>query len=613
MNKLHFKRTLSRDYYIFAAIVAIAVVGFSLFRAFDAYLTLNRDKETRYYSEGEKIANELEESFNYLDSFMSLVGSEISHSGATPEKIAQVLRRAWPRIGNSGYNYFTWSVLDFANPQGMIVASSMHGVLSPPQPLPTDRSWITEAPKTPGRLIFSAPDVGVLTKKYILPVGYGLVDQRGKYIGSISISFVLSNLVKKLENPLNYKSASFVLLGEDYKVIAQSSDNPTKLQRDYFHDKIDKKLVAVNKSGILEKPIVFENVTYNYYRNVDGYPFFILLGDNQSYLDKEFNQLLLPRIEQSVILGVFFLVLLYFFQRKIIKPVTTLSEAAVQISQGNTDVKFPDTDIYEYQVLTTKLRNIQEFVLRLNTAQKELEEALRAKTSYLSNMSHEFRTPLNAVIGFSETIKNKLFGDINEKYAEYIDNINEQGQYLLELIEDILDASKIDAGKMRLDEEPFDFKRLTRECLKSIQLRAETKEVTLESVMPEDLPYIRADRTKIKQVILNLLSNAVKFSNEGGKVTISARIKDDFIFEVEDTGIGIPKEDLKKITQRFMQVENAYTKKQRGTGLGMSITKDIAEMHGGKLKIKSELGKGTKITVTIPKDRIIFGEQFSES
>jgi signal transduction histidine kinase len=602
------KNTLSRDYFRYAAIVAIFVVGFSAWRAYEAYKDLSRDKELRYETEGQQIAEDLEETLNYLENFLSLVGNDISQlDRPTAEKIAPILRKSWPKISNSGYNYFTWSVLDFTNPDGMIIASSTQGVLEPPQALPKERKWLEFGPKQPGKLIFSDPAIGVLTKKYILPTGYGVLNKNGKYVGSISIGLALSNLTKKLESPLSTRSASFVMLDPDFKIITQSTDNLSKLPADFFVSKLDKDVIKQSDRGTLENSIKIDNVTYNYYRHIDGYPFIFLIGDNQDFLDKEFNQQFMPRIEQSIILGIFFIVLLYFFQRKIIKPVKALSDAAVEISQGRTDVKMPETDIYEYQVLARKLSNIQEFVHKLTHAQTELQEALKAKANFLSNMSHEFRTPLNAVIGFSETIKSKLFGEINDKYAEYIENINEQGNYLLELIEDILDASKIDAGKMKLDEEPFDFKRLVRESLKSVQMSAVTKKIELVTEIPDDLPYIRADRTKIKQVLLNLMSNAVKFTHEGGTVTVRAKIKDEFIFEVEDTGIGIPKEDLKMITKRFMQVDNDYTKKQRGTGLGMSISKDIAELHGGKLKIKSEVGRGTKISVRLPKERIIFG------
>ena len=325
--------------------------------------------------------------------------------------------------------------------------------------------------------------------------------------------------------------------------------------------------------------------------------------------------MLWPRIEVTVILGLFFLLLLYFFQRKIIYPVQALSEAALAISKGNTDVKMPKTDIHEYQVLSQQLSNIREIISRLTKAQSDLQEALTAKSSFLSNMSHEFRTPLNAVIGFSETIKKKIFGDIgNEKYSEYVEDINEQGQYLLKLIEDILDASKIESGKAELYEEPFSFTRLLKDSVKTVQQRADAKHIQLITEMNDDLPYIKADKTKIKQVLLNILSNAIKFTAEKGRVYIRALIENnEFVIEIQDTGIGIAQEDLKKIAQRFAQVDNIYTRKNRGSGLGMSISKDIIEMHGGKLLIESQPNIGTKITIRLPASRIIFASQYVEN
>ena len=609
-KKLLFRNnTLSRDYYVFSAIVGIVVIGLSLLWTAQAYYLLNSEKEVRYESEAGKISDALVESFNYLESFMSIVGNDVAKlDKPNPQAVATILEKGWPRLKDKGYNYFSWSVLDFSTPDGQILASSVDGVLNPPAQLPKKRKWLSEGPRRPGKLIFSEPDIGVLTKQYILPVGYGITNKNGRYVGAISIGLNLKNLTSKLQAPLSHsKTASFMILDSDYKIVTQSSDNKQVLDKDFFSNKITSELFANSVNGTLAKPIDLDNVSYYYFRKVSDYPFYLLMGDNNDFLNKEFNKLIMPRIIQTVVLGLFFIVLLYFFRRSVIGPVIKLSEAALAISQGRTDVEIPKSDIKEYQVLGKQLTGIRDMLTKLNKAQKDLQEALLAKSSFLSNMSHEFRTPLNAVIGFSETIKHKIFGDLNEKYSEYVENINEQGQYLLKLIEEILDASKIESGKAQLDEEPLDFKRLVRESIKTVQLRAEQKGISMITEFPEDLPYINADKTKIKQVLLNFLSNAVKFTAEDGKVYIRARIEEEFIFEIQDTGIGIASDDLKRITQRFTQFENIYTKKNRGTGLGMSISKDIVELHGGRMTIESEVNIGTKITVYLPQDRIIFG------
>jgi len=609
MIKIRTKK-LSRDYFIFATIIAVTLVGLSILWTAKTYHSLNKDKEQRYQSESVKISDQLQDSFNYLESFMRLISNDIARlSNPTPERIAPYLEKSWPRMKAGGENYFAWSVLDFSDPSGRILASSLNGVMEEPTMLPKNRAWLTNGPKQPGKLIFSAPDIGVITNQYVMPVGFGVKDKNGKYIGAISISFNIDNLSRKLSTTID-KRVNFILLDKDHNIVLKSDNDGNKIHPDLASEKLQN---ISGDHGTLAEPISLNGNEYGYYRKLPNYPFIILTGSNKYFQDKEITRLLWPRLEVTIVLGLFFLLILYFFQRKIIHPVEALSAAALAISKGKIDFEMPESDIHEYQVLAQQLSNIREIISRLTKAQKDLEEALKAKSSFLSNMSHEFRTPLNAVIGFSETIKKKIFGDIgNEKYSEYVTDINEQGQYLLKLIEEILDASKIESGTAELYEEPFGFNRLLKECLKTIQQRADAKNIKLVTDMNDDLPYIKADKTKMKQVILNLLSNGVKFTANNGKITIRAYVDKEFVIEVQDTGIGIAKEDLKRIAQRFAQIENIYTKKNRGTGLGMSISKDIIEMHGGKLLIESEPNVGTKITIRLPAERIIFGSQYVE-
>ena len=592
------RKTLSRDYFIFAAIIAATLVGLSILWTVQTYHTLKKDKEMRYARESDKITGQLEESFNYLESFMRLIANDISRlEKPTPEKIAPLLERSWPHMKENSENYFAWSVLDFSDPTGRILASSLNGVMEELVQLPKNRAWLVEGPKHPGRLIFSAPDIGVITNQYVMPVGFGVNNKFGKYTGAISISFNIDSLSRKLEAAAD-NHVSFILIDQNNNLIL-SPYNESKLTSERT---LPEKLPEMTgQQGKLLQPVHYNYVDYSYYRKLPNYPFTVLIGDNPHFQGKETARLLWPRLEVTVILGLFFLLLLYFFQRKIIHPVVALSNAAMEISKGNIDVEMPETDIHEYQVLSQQLGNIHEIISRLTKAQKDLEEALKAKSSFLSNVSHEFRTPLNAVIGFSETIKKKIFGDIgNEKYSEYVDDINAQGQYLLKLIEDILDASKIESGTAELSEEPFDFNRLLKDCLKTVQQRADAKNIQLIPEISDTLPYIKADKTKIKQVMLNLLSNSIKFTAEKGRVYIRSYVDSEFVIEVQDTGIGIARDDLRKIAMRFSQLDNLYTRKNRGTGLGMSISKDIIEMHGGQVNVGTGSDRGVEILVTLP-------------
>ncbi len=230
----------------------------------------------------------------------------------------------------------------------------------------------------------------------------------------------------------------------------------------------------------------------------------------------------------------------------------------------------------------------------------QLEAASRHKSEFLANMSHELRTPLNAIIGFSEILAEKMFGDINEKQTEYLQDILESGRHLLSLINDILDLSKIEAGRMELELAEFDLPSAIDNALILVRERASRRGIRLGSTIDKGLGMIGGDERKVKQVLLNLLSNALKFTPEGGRIDVDARMHDGVAeVSVADTGIGIAPEDQGAVFEEFRQVGTA-DKKAEGTGLGLALSRKFIELHGGRIWVKSDVGTGSTFTFTLP-------------
>ena len=230
------------------------------------------------------------------------------------------------------------------------------------------------------------------------------------------------------------------------------------------------------------------------------------------------------------------------------------------------------------------------------------EEANATKSKFLANMSHELRTPLNAIIGFSEIMESGMCGALgSEKYREYCHDILTSGHYLLEVINDILDMSKIEAGRMKLDMEPLDLSRTLAESLRVVSGRAQDKSLVLDADIEQSIPVV-ADRRATKQIMVNLLSNAVKFTPEGGKIIVRSRVFDDcIVLLIADSGIGIAQQSLKRLGRPFEQVESQLTKTYHGSGLGLAIARSLAHLHGGTMKLRSRLGTGTVVRVLLPR------------
>jgi two-component system cell cycle sensor histidine kinase PleC len=246
---------------------------------------------------------------------------------------------------------------------------------------------------------------------------------------------------------------------------------------------------------------------------------------------------------------------------------------------------------------------LSELARKYETEKLRAVEANRAKSEFLANMSHELRTPLNAIIGFSEIMTQELFGPLGSApYKGYVNDILTSGQHLLALINDVLDMSKIEAGKMTLFRELLDVGPLAEETLRLVRNRADSAGLMLFADVAENLPAVEADARAVKQILLNLLSNAVKFTPAGGRVSIRVREERDGVrLTVQDTGIGIDPADLPRLAAPFEQVESQQSKTIQGTGLGLALSKAFVEMHGSNLTIESTPGRGTQVSFVLPR------------
>lgn len=257
------------------------------------------------------------------------------------------------------------------------------------------------------------------------------------------------------------------------------------------------------------------------------------------------------------------------------------------------------TRLQDLNVLLEK--RIEERTEELRRANIALEKANRLKSEFLATMSHELRTPLNAIIGFAEVLKDEVVGMLNKEQKEYLGDIHSSGQHLLNMINSILDLSKIEAGKLELKYETFHVRETISEVVNTIAPFSHKKGISMRTAIPKDLPPITADKVKFKQILFNLLSNSVKFTPDNGRITIAAAPEKQHIrFDICDTGIGIKPGEITKLFEPFQQLDASSARQYEGTGLGLALTKRLVELHGGKIWVKSEYGKGSTFSFLLP-------------
>jgi len=264
---------------------------------------------------------------------------------------------------------------------------------------------------------------------------------------------------------------------------------------------------------------------------------------------------------------------------------------------------------------------LRKHIVELETTKAELEQSLReraialtkadmasrSKSAFLAAMSHELRTPLNAIIGFSEMMSLEAFGPLGSPlYRNYSQDIHRSGKHLLSLISDILDISRLEAGKAELHEESIDVATLVSDCLRMVEHQVKNGGLSLETDVPRDLPRVLADERRLKQVLLNLLSNAVKFTQRGGRIVVQAHASDEGLsLSVEDSGVGVAPEDIARAFEKFSQVDSTVARHQQGAGLGLPLSRQLMELHGGTLTLESVVGVGTIATAVLPASRIL--------
>ncbi len=277
----------------------------------------------------------------------------------------------------------------------------------------------------------------------------------------------------------------------------------------------------------------------------------------------------------------------------------------ISLNQGPFQVREHRTPDGGTLVIMADITERQAAEDSLRRAMEEAEMADRAKSEFLANMSHELRTPLNAIIGFSQMLSMGLHGDLNEKQQEQIEYVVTSGEHLLDLISDILDISKIEAGRADLSEEPIQIDKMISDCVNMVKTKAAESSLLLQTEFQPDMPLLQGDQRMIKQILLNLLSNAIKFTPSGGEVKVTAEWGESrFCIDVTDNGIGIASADLPRAMSTFGQVNTAQSRAREGTGLGLPLAVTLAELHGGGLEINSEPGVGTTARIWFPKERL---------
>jgi signal transduction histidine kinase len=559
-----------------------------------------------YFSRETALANLESNAGNLTLAFDNEVTHTLSEVGQTMELVADHMR-AFPSDRNIYKLSQTIPIVTNATndggiiaPNGKLVSATLTPDIVPIDVSDRDYFRIQIDGKFEGRYI-GKPVMGRISHELMIPISERVTAKDGRWLG-VLVFFLSPLQLTKLYNSMDLgQHDSLSIIGFDNVVRARFSrldpEGFDHIVRTTEHD-FSADAGASNEHGsFTHQGSVDHMMRFYNYRQVDGYPLYVVVGlDYNAYLTEWRTQAIAVigfTAITTLLLGGLAFYLVRELSRRTIRD-AELKDERSKLLTANTDL------IGERQ----KLQAANGALLK---SKEHAEMANQAKSSFLANMSHELRTPLNAIIGFSEVIKDQIMGPIGKPiYADYAKDIWGAGERLLEIINNLLDLSKMEADKTELRDEVLDPAEIMNASLTAMRFQAANKKITLTADIPPGMPLIRGDSLRLRQVLINLISNAVKFT-EAGHVTVSIACDaaQGFRFTVADTGIGMSPAEIVVALEPFGQIETAYSKKNEGTGLGLPLAQRLVELHGGRLEIESVKGVGTTVSVYLPLDRVI--------
>ena len=455
------------------------------------------------------------------------------------------------------------------------------------------------------------PVFGKISMRLTIPATRRLNTPDGRFAGTLSFSLdpdLLTTLHQKVHLG---RSASMDIIRSDGTIMARYTQAKGLDRQSIGNEAVDfqaGRRASLADSGEFSALSSIDRIARLYHwRKVAGYPLYVVAGLGEAEVMAPANY----RAKIIIGLGIAALCLPLIMMVILNREISRRVQNAVALDRESEKVR------QEHGALLSITEELAAGRIKLRKANTELvlarrraEEANRAKSVFLAHMSHELRTPLNAILGFSEIIRDKLFGDDTDRYAEYAADIHRSGSHLLNIVSDILDITRIEAGRLELREENVKLQDVLQECLLAVAPQAAAGKIALVRKLPPPGVTITGDKTKLAQIFINLLSNAIKFTPANGSVGVAvARSKDGGVsVMVRDTGIGMAGHEIRDALETFRQVDNCLARRFQGTGLGLPLAVRLTELHGGTLTVESTPGKGTVVEVHIPEERVNFGE-----
>jgi two-component system, sensor histidine kinase ChiS len=623
------KTSLARDFKIFSAVIMLSVLVICLFVGIYTQHRYNKLQERRVIYEAGLLDSALGDSLDFATHYINFLANRIAFSSNHDNKFFVDLFSAISYREQDEAP--VWNIFSWITPDKKIMASSVEGELKRELDV-SSRQYLDLTPAKPGHLIFSAIDIGVLSKQVILPAGMGVSDDKGRFLGTIGLGFGIERIENELQRVLDSEELVFILFSSDFNFILSSSELYHSNLEDLLNDKViaqlSKEIANGGNDGVFVTPLKNDKYNFSYYRHVSKYPFYLIVGEKTEIVKDKYWQLVFPRIAELCVMGMLFIILLYYFRRQIVSPIVMLAESAKKIAGGDSKVAVHYGQYEEVNLLADQLKEIQYAkemlaiskneveLLNVNLENKihertiDLEKALEIKTEFLNSMSHEVRTPVQGITTISKGLVEAWNMHTEEKKFALASAVAVNSQRLFSLVSNILDLSTFNTGVMHFNLQKNDLVAIINDVISECKMLyiIDKKIEIVFSHHPQEL-ILLLDVEKISQVLRNLITNSIKFMLEGKIVIEIFEDKENYLYKIviSDEGPGVPKEELEEIFSPFVQ-SSLNKGKVSGAGLGLSICQKIIKGHNGKIWAVNNKLRGISMIFTLPKDTNITKE-----
>lgn len=605
------EHSLAKQYLYFTMAVISLILVIILWISFSTYYSYKEDKSLFLEREGYKLVTDFDEKITYIEHLLKFLGNKVTNiRNVNDAKIVNLINH---HTDNFHEDIFAWHAIYFTNKKKSLIADSVNGVVPIRSVSAQKRPWIDKAYANPWTLYFAKPDIGLVSRDYIMSAAIGIRDNKTlKFHGYLSAGISIEKLTSRLLRTTG-DEISFVIIDKENNFITSSEPMITD-ENFNFNSTTPNDFLKFPRahSNKLDKPIEAEKHIFTHMFTSSKFPFLIFIGQNKHFYYQELKEELLPRIILYISLGIIFTGILLFLGYQVIKPIIELGQAADNIS-NNKRANIPQYQAKELATLANQLSNINSITGNLRQKQKEISEknqelatANEFIKSNMSFLSHELINPISTIIGFANVLKDKASNFKDNEIKTAIKYINKASIHQEKQLKFFLNLFKFQGQKKELEEKEIDLTELIEWNVSMVSHHAKKKNLTFHINVQKDMKII-GDEIMLGQLIQNLASNAAKYNKEDGEVFINAHTtkSDKILIDFKDTGIGIEKKDLDKIFKNFTRIENSSTVTTLGYGIGLPYSKKCAIAHGGKITVSSTLGSGSRFRVSLPSFRLI--------